>query len=112
MSRPDFGFSWSGARALDPSQPLGSEVQKVLDGEPGLLDCISCGQCAAVCTAGAYTSMSFYRVVLHLLRGETKEASMMSHGCMLCGKCRMTCPRGVNIHNAVMLISALMHTKA
>ncbi len=112
MSMPDFGFTWSGVRALDPSNPLSPEVHKVLEAEPGILNCISCGQCTAVCTASAYTSMSFYRVVLNLLRGQTKEASLMAHGCMLCGKCRMTCPRGVNIHNAVMLISALMHTKA
>jgi Fe-S oxidoreductase len=41
---------------------------------------------------------------LLLRRGETAELETEIQKCMLCGKCMLVCPRGINIRNVIMLI--------
>ena len=37
-------------------------------------------------------------------RGEYREAYEQMDKCMLCGKCRLVCPRGINTRAVVMKI--------
>jgi heterodisulfide reductase subunit C len=39
-----------------------------------------------------------------LRRGETVELESEIKKCMLCGKCQLVCPRGINLRNVIMLI--------
>jgi heterodisulfide reductase subunit C len=47
-----------------------------------------------------------------LRRGEVKNLQTEIDKCMLCGKCMLVCPRGVNLRNVAMLIKkALVNHK-
>jgi heterodisulfide reductase subunit C len=41
---------------------------------------------------------------LLLRRGETTSLAKEIDKCMLCGKCMLVCPRGINIRNVIMLL--------
>ena len=66
--------------------------------------CIGCGACTALCTAGNLTSFNFRKVHTLVRRGEYQGAYEEMNKCMLCGKCRLVCPRGINTRGVVMLI--------
>ena len=63
--------------------------------------CIGCGSCTATCTAGQYAPFSLRKVQHWIRRGEYETAKNALKACMLCGKCRMVCPRGVNTRAVV-----------
>lgn len=76
----------------------------VLQHEPSLLTCISCGGCTATCSAGNLTDFNIRKIGLLLRRGEVDELSVEIEKCMFCGKCMLVCPRDINIRNVVLLI--------
>jgi Fe-S oxidoreductase len=41
---------------------------------------------------------------LLLRQGQTENLEKEINKCMLCGKCILVCPRGINIRNVIMLI--------
>lgn len=103
----DFGFTISKPRAisLDEMDPVLRD--RVIARERTMLLCIGCGSCTATCTAGQFEPFSL-RQVQHLVRrGEYDQARQSLTRCMLCGKCRMACPRGVNTRG---VIHALLET--
>ena len=61
---------------------------------------MGCGSCSATCTAGPYSRMSLRKVILGLQRGQ--DVRPMLKGCMLCGKCTMVCPRGINTRQLIL----------
>ena len=63
---------------------------------------MACGSCSATCTSGQWTGMSVRKVILDIQRGKEKEAARMLKGCMLCGKCTMVCPRGINTRHLIL----------
>jgi len=73
--------------------------------ESGAGICIGCGSCSASCPAGRLSGMSVRKVLLSLQRG--KDVREMVQGCMLCGKCTMVCPRGINTRNLILSICRL-----
>ena len=102
-----FGFSDAPARCLDLDVQIPDSAGILFEKEPSLKNCISCGNCAAMCTAGHFVDMQFYRLNLLLKRGLSTQIKEMAQNCMLCGKCQLTCPRGVNIRHAILLMNAL-----
>jgi len=101
----NFGYTISKPRAIDMDVNDLSLAAKILEYEPTLRGCFDCGSCSATCTAGAFTGFNFRRLQ-HLLRlGEYDGIREELSKCMLCGKCRMVCPRGVNTRNVVVAIS-------
>lgn len=107
MSVRDFGFYASEQRAVDLDQAMPVELETIFQKEPSLRNCIACGNCAAVCSAGSFTGMQFYRLNNLASRGLLIEMAKKAEVCMLCGKCQMACPRGVNIRHALMLMAQL-----
>lgn len=107
MANIKFGFSDSNARSINLDVKTSETIEGVLHREPSLLKCIGCGNCAAMCTAGHFTDLKFYRLNLYLKRGMVEEIRKEAQNCMLCGKCQLTCPRGVNIRHAVLLMSSM-----
>jgi heterodisulfide reductase subunit C len=77
---------------------------EVLRGVPELEACLGCGGCTATCTAGGHTEFNFRRVQTLVRRGEYGGAHMEMGRCMLCGKCRMVCPRGIDTRAVVMMV--------
>lgn len=107
MSVRDFGFCVSQQHGIDLDVEMPAELENIFQMEPSLRNCIACGNCAAVCSAGAFTGMQFYRLNILASRGLLREMAKKAEVCMLCGKCQMACPRGVNIRHGLMLMAHL-----
>ena len=100
----DFGYTVSKPRRIDIDSNDMTLCDEILSSMPELQTCIGCGTCTAVCTAGNLTEFNFRRVHTLVRRGEYKGAYEAMNRCMLCGKCRLQCPRGINTRAVVMLI--------
>ena len=101
----NFGYSITPDRQIDLDVNTHDICKKVAEAEPSLNLCISCGTCAATCSAGLFTSFSLRQVILLLRRGETHGLGKEVAKCMLCGKCQLVCPRNVNTRNLIIQIS-------
>ncbi len=99
---PDFGFTISKDRQIDFDENKKLLFEEVAVWEPSIYRCISCGTCAATCTAAQFTNYSLRKMILLLKRGEDKEVISTISKCMLCGKCQLACPMGVNTRNLIL----------
>lgn len=99
-----FGFSTLETRAIDYSQFDGTLLNHILEKEPSFNACMSCGGCTGTCSAGNFINFNIRRLSLLIRRGETKGLSEEIGKCMLCGKCMLVCPRGINTRHVIMLI--------
>jgi heterodisulfide reductase subunit C len=98
----DFGFKLSPSSAVNLDRVDLSLYERLLTLEPDAKICMACGSCSASCTAAPFTGMSVRKVLLAIQRGKEKEAAAMLSGCMLCGKCTMVCPRGINTRYLIL----------
>lgn len=106
-----FGFKLSRSSAVNMDKVDRAAFNELCIVEPDALRCISCGSCSATCMAGQYSGMSVRKVLLCLQRGKEKEAFRMMSACMLCGKCTMVCPRGINTRHLILSISSIYKIK-
>lgn len=107
----NFGYTVTTDRQIDYDINNHDIYRKVAAAEPSLNLCISCGTCAATCTAGQFTDFSLRHVILLLRRGETRGLEKMVSKCMLCGKCQLVCPRNVSTRNLIIQISRALTTE-
>ncbi|HNX44572.1 MAG TPA: 4Fe-4S dicluster domain-containing protein [Bacteroidales bacterium] len=106
-----FGFTVNKDRQIDYDANSKKLASTVIIAEPSLNLCISCGTCAATCTAAQFTDFSLRRLILLVRRGEVSGLENEVTKCMLCGKCQLVCPRGVNTRNLILQIhKALKNT--
>lgn len=96
---PEFGYHINPGKQIDYDRNDKSLAAYILSKEPTFNICFSCGTCAATCTTGNFGDFSFRRLILLIKRGETEAVSEEFIKCMLCGKCLIACPRGVNTRN-------------
>ena len=101
---PDFGYKISKDRQINFDENSKNLFAEVSMREPSVYRCISCGTCAATCSAAQFTSYSLRKMILLLKRGEDKEVITSVSRCMLCGKCQLACPMGVNTRNLILSI--------
>lgn len=73
--------------------------------EPTVKTCIGCGGCTATCSAGQFVDFNIRRVHTFLRRGEIHQLKKEMQKCMLCGKCQLVCPRGVNLRNLILVMN-------
>jgi len=99
-----FGFTTHKGRQIDFDRNDREVARYILDDEPSFSLCIACGACAATCTAGRFTEFSLRRLNILVMRGENDEVRKTIDRCMLCGKCNLVCPRGVNTRNVLFLM--------
>lgn len=104
----DFGYSISRPRAVDLDKNDLSVSRKALKEMPEFQACIGCGGCTATCTAGNLTQFNFRKVHTLVRRGDYQGAYDEVNKCMLCGKCRLVCPRGINTRGVAMMIKRLL----
>lgn len=102
--RITFGFRVLDTRVIDFEKFDGRLLRYVHAHEKSFLACFSCGGCTATCSAGNLIEFNVRRIGLLLRRGETEGLEKEIDKCMLCGKCQLVCPRGVNLRNVIMLI--------
>ena len=100
----NFGFSINKPRVIDIDNNNLRKSNEIILEMPELQACIGCGSCTASRTAGNLTDFNFRKVHTLVRRGEYQGAYMELNKCMLCGKCRLVCPRGINTRGIVMLI--------
>jgi heterodisulfide reductase subunit C len=100
----DFGYGINRDRQINFDLNPKDFYTKLTEEEPSVLACISCGTCAATCSAAQFTDFSLRRYILLLRRGEHKEVFQNIDKCMFCGKCQLLCPMGVNTKNVVYSI--------
>jgi heterodisulfide reductase subunit C len=98
-----FGFTILKERHIDYDANDKSIAQYIFDREPSFRVCIECGCCSATCTTGNFTQFSLRELQILIKRGENDQVRDKIRKCMLCGKCTLVCPRGVNTRNVVML---------
>ena len=99
----NFGFSAIRPRVIDYEANDRKLADYIYAREPTFRLCIACGGCAATCTTGNYTSFSLREIHILIKRGENDIPRNKIKKCMLCGKCLLVCPRGVNTRNVVFL---------
>lgn len=99
----NFGFTLLKERHIDYDKNDRSIAEYISEREPSFRLCIECGCCSATCTTGNFTRFSLRELQILLKRGENEQVGENIKKCMLCGKCTLVCPRGVNTRNVVML---------
>jgi heterodisulfide reductase subunit C len=98
-----FGFTILKERHIDYDGNDKSIAAYISEREPSFRVCIECGCCSATCTTGNFTRFSLRELQILLKRGENELVRGQIKKCMLCGKCTLVCPRGVNTRNVIML---------
>jgi len=98
-----FGFSILKERHINYDANDRSIAEYIYEREPSFRICIECGCCSATCTSANFTRFSLREVHILLKRGENESVREEIKKCMLCGKCILACPRGVNTRNVVLL---------
>jgi heterodisulfide reductase subunit B len=99
-----FGFNILETKTIDFEKFDARLLKYVLEHETSFMVCMSCGGCTATCSAGNLIDFNIRKISLLLRRGETENLQKEINKCMLCGKCQLVCPRGINIRNVIMLI--------
>jgi heterodisulfide reductase subunit C len=106
-----FGYTISKQRQID-FEANNRDIADYISGrEPSFRVCIECGCCTATCTTGNFTSFSLRELQILLKRGENDKVRENIMKCMLCGKCTLVCPRGVNTRNVVTLAREAFQNK-
>jgi len=98
-----FGFTVMKERHIDYDSNDKRIAEYINEREPSFRICIECGCCSATCTTGNFTRFSLREIHILLKRGENDMVREQIMKCMLCGKCILACPRGVNTRNVIML---------
>ena len=98
-----FGFHISKGRQIDYESNNRGIAEYIFKNEPSFRLCIECGGCSATCTTGNFTDFSLRELNILIKRGENDQVRNNLKKCMLCGKCKLVCPRGVNTRNIVVL---------
>lgn len=103
----DFGYSINQSTKIDLDTASNELAVLLARQEPSFLTCIGCGTCMSTCSAGKFTDLNLRMVQLLVMRGQDARIRRDLEKCMLCGKCQMLCPRGVNTRNVVISIHRL-----
>lgn len=98
-----FGFTISTSRQINYDTSDRKVRKYITDREPSFRLCFACGGCTASCTAGQHTTFNLRRMNTLIRRGEIAPIKEEVTRCMLCGKCLLVCPRGVNTRHVVAL---------
>jgi heterodisulfide reductase subunit C len=100
----DFGYQINPSSAVNLDQVDRRRYDALVRLSPDAATCMGCGSCSATCTGAPFSGMSLRKVILAIQRGKEREAREMLSGCMLCGKCTMVCPRGINTRHLILSI--------
>lgn len=105
----DFGYGIAPSRTLDIDTTDKTLSQQLLKREPTTATCIACGTCMASCSANQFIPFNLRQLQLFVHRGKTQTIAKAVEHCMLCGKCQMLCPRGINTRNIVLALHSILN---
>lgn len=106
----DFGYKITRDRQINFDLLKRTSYAELRKMEPSVDACISCGTCAATCSAAQFTDFSLRKYILLLRRGDDQEVMQNIDKCMFCGKCQLLCPMGVNTRNVIFSIQKIKET--
>lgn len=107
-----WGFSISEARVINYDKNDKTIAGQMAEEAPSSKLCIGCGGCTATCSAGNLTEFNIRKLQMLVKRGENTEIHSMLQKCMLCGKCLLVCPRGVDTRKMILsLLKSLNEEK-
>lgn len=98
----NFGFSINRTRAVNLNRTDFGKVDRLMEAVPSFSRCFSCGGCAAACSARLFTDFNIRKVHCTFRRGQYDGLGRELQKCMLCGKCTLVCPRGVNLRSLII----------
>lgn len=98
----DFGYTTIKSREIDLDKGNFELSIELFKEDDMLRACIGCGGCSGACTAAAHIPFNFRKLHTLIRRGEYDNAKEEAEKCMLCGKCQMLCPRGINTRKIIM----------
>ena len=103
-----FGFNIATTRSinLDSANLFKSAALQEL--VPSYRYCIGCGACSATCSAASMTDFNIRQVHFKFSRGQYDGLVDELNKCMLCGKCVLVCPRGVNTRALIINMRKLL----
>lgn len=104
----NFGFAISQPRSIDVGDRVEDQLLRLEKRVPSFKLCINCGGCTATCTAGHFTPFNIRKVHSLYRWGEYKSLENELQKCMLCGKCTLVCPRGVNLRDLVINLRKIL----
>lgn len=104
----DWGYTINKPRTIAYDENDTAAAERLQEIIPALRSCIGCGNCTATCTAGALTPFNIRKLQTLVRRGEYDGVRAEIDKCMLCGKCRMVCPRGINTRQMIVTIKRIL----
>lgn len=105
----DFGFGINTSSTIELNRVDLSLYKALVKENPDALVCMSCGSCSATCMAASHSGMSIRKLLAALQRGQNVKPMLAN--CMLCGKCTMVCPRGINTRNLILSVCKISGAK-
>ena len=102
-----FGYTISPSSRIDLDKVEPEKFATLASVEPDVLKCIACGSCTSSCSAGKYVRTSLRSAILSIQNGKESDALQLLQGCLLCGKCSMICPRGINTRHVILIVLTL-----
>lgn len=100
----DFGYTINKDRQIVFEKGDMRVASFLKENEPTYNICFACGTCASTCSAAVFTDFSLRKTLTFIRRGELEETKKEISKCMLCGKCYLACPRGVNTRKLILKI--------
>ncbi len=107
-----WGYSITEARVVNYDKNDKAFAAYLAQKAPSSKLCIGCGGCTATCTAGNITEFNIRKLHMLVKRGENDEARKNLHKCMLCGKCLLVCPRGVDTRKMILAMNEYIHRQS
>ncbi len=98
----NFGFSIKDSRSDNFDSETNELYLELIKRVPSFKLCFQCGCCSATCTAGKFTDFNIRKIHTQFRRGDLDSLKSDLKACMLCGKCTLVCPRGVNLRSLIM----------
>lgn len=98
----NFGFSINQTRAVNLNKTDFTKFNMLVEKVPSYKRCFSCGGCAAACSARLFIDFNIRKVHCTFRRGQYETLAGELQKCMLCGKCMLVCPRGVNLRSLII----------
>ena len=110
----NFGYKISTPRSIDLDSADSRLYCQLVEAVPSYRYCIGCGGCTATCSAGQFTDFNIRKA--HFLFSRRQYDKLASdtfadtdlNKCMLCGKCSLVCPRGVNTRGLILQMRKLL----
>ncbi len=88
-----------------------SKYAQLLEIVPSYKRCIGCGGCTASCSARQFTDFNIRKTHYYFRRGQYDKLEQELRKCMLCGKCILVCPRGVNLRSLIINMRQIISNK-